>query len=87
MTKSCQFISPTRTGEHNQVGYLGAFRALMNKMASENNLDYIIVDCGPDSGVLNMIVCMSCHYILPSAEPDFQNVCSLDGMLKYVLPR
>lgn len=29
---------------------------------------------------------MSSHYILPSAEPDFQNVCSLDGMLKYVLP-
>jgi cellulose biosynthesis protein BcsQ len=59
----------------------------MNKMASENNLDFIIIDCGPASGVLNKIMCMSCHFILPSAEPDFQNVCSLDGMLKYVLPR
>lgn len=75
------------TGNLLQGTWVGAFRALYNKMAAEYGLDYIIVDCGPSSGVFNKHAVTACHKILPSCLPDYFNTSSLDGMLRYVIPR
>jgi hypothetical protein len=66
--------------------WVGVFRGICNKLARDNNLDYVLIDCSPSSGVINKLAVMSADYILPPAMPDLGTVGSLHGMLTYVLP-
>ena len=67
--------------------WLGAFRCLINKMAMEKNLDFVLLDCSPSSGVLNRLAVMSCDYILPPATADLGSLSSLHGMFNFVIPK
>jgi hypothetical protein len=66
--------------------YVGNFRAVIEKFAGQEKLDYVLLDCSPSSGILNKILCMTANYILPPAFADLGNLHSLHRMLNKVIP-
>ncbi|KAL4856330.1 Chromosome-partitioning ATPase Soj [Chlorella vulgaris] len=51
-----------------------------------HKLDFIIVDCGPNSGPLNRQLVLSCDYMLPPVMADKYCLSSVHGLLNHVLP-
>jgi hypothetical protein len=62
-----------------------AFRVV--KVAACNaNADFVTIDVGPSSGIINKVIIMGSDYILPVTFVDFNSICSGEGLLTVVLP-
>ena len=64
----------------------GGFRSLIPRTAELHDIDYVIVDFGPFSGLMNRTFIMSCDYILPSVFADQYSLQAIHTLLTHVLP-
>ncbi len=60
---------------------LGSVRYLLTKMAEKHNFEYVLVDLGPSSSLLNKAIVLSSDYILPPVFPDYFSINSVHGFL------
>lgn len=59
-------------GQERGFRVTSAIYRLMNKFAEENYIDYVLVDIGPNLGVLNRALLLSCdNYIIPMVPDMF----------------
>jgi hypothetical protein len=65
--------------------YFAGFRYAMTRMARSCKADYVVVDMGPSSGMVNQMFAMSCDIIVPPVFPDRFSRSSIEGLLHYVL--
>jgi len=64
---------------------LGAFRNSLLAIANQNQINHILIDFGPSSGIMNKVFVLSCDFILPPAFADYFSLSSIDGLLYSVL--
>lgn len=79
-------LSLARADRASAVPKFGAFRYITHQLCKKYDIDFVFVDFGPSSGILNQVLVMSCDYILPPCFADFYSVCSADGFLNYLMP-
>ncbi len=65
---------------------LAGFRHMINHIAKDHKIEYVIVDLGPSAGAINQVIILNCDYILPPVMADYFSVCSIDGLLNTLLP-
>ena len=78
-------VLQTQSGARGVI--LGAFRRLLKELSKLHRFDLVFVDCGPSSGTLNQIICMSSDYIIPPVHADYFSTTSVFGLLTSVLDK
>ena len=63
----------------------GSIIDILRKTASNNNVDYVLVDTSPSLSSLNRNLLMTCDYFLVPTSPDFYSLMALDSLAK-ILP-
>ncbi len=72
-----------KPGETKHMAHVyGAFRVLCKRLAAHNNLDAIVVDVGPTSGLFNNWIVTSCDYVLPPSFADKYSAQSIQDLVK-----
>ncbi|MGG7916526.1 ParA family protein [Klebsiella aerogenes] len=66
--------------------FVGAFNNLIRKMASEHDIDIVLVDMSPSVSSTNHCILMSSDYFLVPVSPDFYCYQAIDS-LSNVLPK
>jgi cellulose biosynthesis protein BcsQ len=64
----------------------GSVGRLFDKLAAVYNLDFILVDLGPNIDEITKVFVCSCDFLLPPVYPDFFSASSVKGLLEEVLP-
>lgn len=62
-----------------------AFRNVVLSSAWAVDADYVVVDLGPSSSLLNQLIIMSCDYILPPVFADYFSLSSIHALLTSLL--
>ena len=65
---------------------LAAFRKIVMLTAKKYDIEYVIVDVGPNSSLLNTIIVNSCDYILPPVFPDTFSQQTVERLINQVFP-
>ena len=66
--------------------FLGAFGHMFHDIAQVTEADYIIVDLSPSMSLLNKMIILSCHYVLPPMFADFFSLSSMHTLLSEMVP-
>ncbi|KAK3278170.1 hypothetical protein CYMTET_13880 [Cymbomonas tetramitiformis] len=66
---------------------LCSIRKMLLETAKANDIDFVLVDCGPSSSALNRTIVLSCDYLLPPCMADSFSSSSVYRLLKKVLPQ
>lgn len=66
--------------------FVGAFNTLIRKMASEHDIDIVLIDMSPSVSSTNQCILMSSDYFLVPVSPDFYCYQAIDS-LSNVLPK
>ncbi len=85
-SKVSEFEFASKNGDKAECRNYGVVGKLFDMMAKDYGLQYIIVDLGPSIDDLNMVLALSCDYILPPAHPEYFSTCSVKGLLCDILP-
>jgi len=64
------------------IQYFQAFKTLYRKLGEGFNLDFIIIDLGPNHERLNMAFVLTADYILPPLHADFFSVSSVHRLIQ-----
>jgi len=72
-------------GGDSQLATHMAFRNIALSSAWAVDADYVIVDLGPSSSLLNQLIIMSCDYILPPVFADYFSLSSVNALLTSLL--
>ncbi len=66
---------------------LGSVRYFLAKLAEEHNFEYILLDLGPSSSLMNKVFVLSSDYILPPVFPDYFSISSVHGFLTKLMKK
>ena len=66
--------------------FIGAFNKLIRRIASEHNIDVVLVDMSPSVSSTNQCILMSSDYFIVPISPDFYCYQAIDS-LSNVLPK
>mmetsp|Transcript_47681 Transcript_47681/g.109708 ORF Transcript_47681/g.109708 Transcript_47681/m.109708 type:complete len:305 (+) Transcript_47681:3-917(+) len=69
-----------------EVMYQTALCTFVRQAAYLTNAEYVIIDCGPSSSMLNKNILISSDYILPPTICDHFSLSSMHSFLKFLLP-
>mmetsp|Transcript_47674 Transcript_47674/g.109679 ORF Transcript_47674/g.109679 Transcript_47674/m.109679 type:complete len:310 (+) Transcript_47674:61-990(+) len=69
-----------------EVMYQTALCTFVRQAAYLTNADFVIIDCGPSSSMLNKNILISSDYILPPTICDHFSLSSMHSFLKFLLP-
>ena len=74
----------TDTLAGNEIGFrkTSSIFRIMTKVADANNIDYILVDVGPNLGSLNRAVLLSCDHFFVPLVPDLYSLRGLENIGK-----
>uniref|UniRef100_A0A7S3XD68 AAA domain-containing protein n=1 Tax=Picocystis salinarum TaxID=88271 RepID=A0A7S3XD68_9CHLO len=72
---------------HGFGAFMGSFRRLLLNIAEHKGLDYIVIDVGPNIGMVNQWIVNSADYLLPPCFPDSFSFQSLRELITRILPR
>ena len=72
----------TDTLAGNEIGFrrTSSIYRLIKKIANANNIDYVLVDVGPNLGSLNRSVLLSCDYFFVPLVPDLFSLRGLENI-------
>lgn len=59
---------------------------LMKKLAEKYDLDFILIDLGPNFGILNRCFVMNCDYLQPVANMEVFSIASAKAMFESAIP-
>ncbi len=70
------------------VHRLAGFRNMIYHITEnpELEIEYVIVDLGPNAGAINQVIILNCDYILPPLRGDYFSLCSMHGLLNKLVP-
>jgi len=63
-----------------------SFSALFRQAAWAVQADFVLVDCGPASSLLNKCILLACDYILPPSFGDYFSLSSMHNFLNSLYP-
>lgn len=68
----------------NEIGFrrTSSIFRIIERMADANNIDYVLIDIGPNLGSLNRAVLLSCDYFLVPLVPDLFSFRGLENIGK-----
>eukprot|EP00963_Diacronema_lutheri_P005862 scaffold465_cov383-Pavlova_lutheri.AAC.15 len=72
---------------HGFGAFVGSFRRLLLNIGEHKGLDYIVIDVGPNIGMVNQWIVNSADYLLPPCFPDSFSFQSLRELITRILPR
>lgn len=72
---------------HGFGAFVGSFRRLLLNIAKYKGLDYIVIDVGPNIGMVNQWIVNSADYIVPPCFPDSFSLQSIRELIMEILPR
>lgn len=72
---------------HGFGAFVGSFRRLLLNIAEHKGIDYIVIDVGPNIGMVNQWIVNSADYLLPPCFPDSFSFQSIRELITRILPR
>lgn len=73
-------------GIDGELRYKTALCTFVRQAAYVTNADFVIIDCGPSSSMLNKNILISSDYILPPTFCDYFSLASMNSFLTSLLP-
>lgn len=76
-----------RVNEVLKLQYLSAFRFALLTICAKHEVDFVVVDLGPNTGCLNEMFALSCDVLVPPTQPNLFSLHAVDNLLNTILPK